>query len=355
MSHVTRIAVVGFGLVGKQHATTIQRIPDVKLAAIVDSDANAQLSAAALGVPTYRTLTELFAHATFDGVILATPTPLHVSQGLTCIEHGCPVLVEKPIAVTSEEAMELTRAAKKKDVALLVGHHRRYNGIVRMAKAAIDGGAVGQLRAIQATCWFYKPDHYFEAAPWRTRRRAGPISVNLVHDVDLLRYFCGEVERVQAHAVPAVRGYENEDLAAAILSFRSGAVATISVADTIAAPWSWELTSRENPIYPATQESCYLVGGTLGSLSIPDLRIWNHEDAPDWWTPISARILATEPGDPLSAQVSHFSQVIQGAVPPMVPGHEGLRSLQVVEAIQQAAETGLPLKIKPLADGLENW
>ena len=115
-----------------------------------------------------------------DGVVLATPTPAHLEQGLACIAAGVPVLIEKPIAVTSCEAQELTEAAAAAGIPLLVGHHRRHNGMVKAAKAALTDGAVGEIRAIQATCWFYKPDHYFETAPWRTRKGAGPISVDRV-------------------------------------------------------------------------------------------------------------------------------------------------------------------------------
>lgn len=341
----TRIAVVGFGLVGKRHAEVIRHIPDLVLAAIVEPDEKARSQASILGTPCFATLEEMFEGAAVEGVILATPTPLHVEQGLSCIAHRCPVLIEKPIAVTSDDALALTRAADDRGVPLLVGHHRRHNGMVRAAKAAIESGAVGKVRAVQATCWFYKPDYYFEAAPWRTRKGAGPISVNLVHDVDLLRHFCGEVDSVQAQTVPSRRGFENEDLAVAVLTFRSGVVATISVSDTIAAPWSWELTARENPAYAATNESCYLIGGDAGSLSMPDLRIWSHEGGPDWWSPISAKTLIAEAGDPLCAQATHFGQVIQGIEQPLVSGLEGLRSLQVVEAIQMAVQRKETIKI----------
>ena len=345
-----RIALVGFGLVGKRHAEAIRRQPNLILAAIVEPDAGSRQLAADLGAPCFGTLDEMFGATKVDGIILATPTPLHVEQGLECIAQRCPLLIEKPIALTSQEALAVVRAADEADVPLLVGHHRRHNAMVRAAKSAIDRGDIGELRAVQATCWFYKPDHYFAAAPWRTRRGAGPISVNLVHDVDLLRHFCGEVIRVQAQAVPSTRGYENEELAAAILTFQSGAVATISVSDTVASPWSWELTARENPAYPATNQSCYLIGGSRGSLSIPDLRVWNHEGEPDWWTPISAKTLVAEAGDPLTIQAIHFANVIRGQETPVVSGLEGSRSLQVVEAIQRATETGKAIDINPLTE-----
>ena len=142
--------------------------------------------------------------------------------------------------------------------------------------------------------------------------------------MDLIRYLCGEVETVQGQSVPSVRGYENEDVAAAILKFRNGAIGTITVSDSIVAPWSWELTSHENPIYPPTSESCYLIGGSHGSLSLPELRLWAHRGGlRDWWSPISATSLTRDASDPLVNQMSHFADLIRRTTEPLVPGREG--------------------------------
>ena len=345
MSGKTQIAVAGFGLIGRRHAEVVRRAPDMTLSAIVEPSPEGQMAARALDVPVFASLDEMLSVSKPDGVVLATPTPLHLEQGLTCISHGCPILIEKPIAVTSDEARQLTNAADKAGVPLLVGHHRRHNGMVKAAKQALIDGAVGDIRAIQATCWFYKPDYYFEAAQWRKKKGAGPISVNLVHDVDLLRHFCGDVSSVQAIAVPSRRGFENEDLATAVLKFQSGAIATISVSDSIVAPWSWELTARENPAYPATSESCYLIGGSKGGLSLPDLRVWRHQEAPDWWTPISAQNLTCKMDDPLSVQMEHFTAVIAGREAPLVSGWEGLKSLEVVEAVALSSLSGREISL----------
>ena len=339
------MAVVGYGLVGRRHVDVIIRSPKAELAAIVDTSPSNKAAAMDHGVPVYADLVEMINTESPDGVILATPTPLHIEQGLACIGAGCPTLIEKPIAVSSNEARLLTDAADKAGVPLLVGHHRRHNGMVQAAKSAIESGIIGDIRAVQATCWFFKPDYYFEEAPWRTKRGAGPISVNLVHDVDLLRHFCGEVVSVNAVAAPSRRGFENEDLATAVLVFSSGTIATISVSDSIVAPWSWELTARENPAYPATSESCYLIGGSKGGLSLPDLRVWQHEQQPDWWTPISANNLRCKTDDPLVMQMEHFVEVINGRQKPLVTGWEGLKSLEVVEAITRSSQLGREVSI----------
>lgn len=341
----SRIAVAGYGLIGKRQVDVLCRFSGTSVASIIEPDDTRRAEATQRGMSVFATLQEMFTQDVPDGVVLATPTPLHVEQGLACIDQGCPVLIEKPIAVSAADARTLTEAAKKADVPLLVGHHRRYNGVVQAAKQALTGGRIGDIRSVQATCWFYKPDHYFEAAPWRKCKGAGPVSVNLVHDIDLLRYFCGEVRTVQAVLSPSVRGFENEDLAATILTFESGALATISVSDSIVAPWSWELTARENSVYPATSESCYLIGGTTGGLSLPDLRLWRHVCEPDWWTPISATSLKFNDEDPLFMQMAHFVRVIKRLEPPLVSGFEGMRSLQVVEAVIASADTGMTIRL----------
>ena len=89
--------------------------------------------------------------------------------------------------------------------------------------------------------------------------------------IDDLRNLCGDVVGVQALQASAVRGFPVEDTAAMLLRFRNGALGTVSISDTVAAPWSWELTSGENKAYPRTDEFCYLIGGTEGSISIPRL------------------------------------------------------------------------------------
>ena len=85
--------------------------------------------------------------------------------------------------------------------------------------------------------------------------------VNAIHDMDLLRFLCGDVVTVQAMASNSVRGFENEDTAVVLLKFDSGALGTMNISDTITSPTSWELSSGENSDFAVTQESCYWIGG----------------------------------------------------------------------------------------------
>ena len=340
-----RLAIAGFGFAGQRHAEAIRHVENVSLSAIADPDPEFRRLAEGHGLSTFKNFEAMLAADLHDGVILSTPTRLHAAQGGACLECRCPVLIEKPLATDAESARKLVEAAEHAQVALLVGHHRRFNPLITKARELIIEGRIGEIRAIHATCWFYKPDRYFDVSPWRKRRGAGPVSVNLVHDIDLIRYLCGEITSVQAASVPPRRGFENEDVAAALLQFSNGAIGTMTVSDGIVAPWSWELTSSEYPVYPPTTESCYLIGGSHGSLSIPDLKIWAHPKSRDWWSPISATTVPRDFSDPLANQIEHIAAVIRGDEVPLVSGRDGLRALQIVDAIRLASQSSSEINL----------
>lgn len=275
-----------------------------------------------------------------DGLIIATPNQLHVEHGLQAVEAGLPALIEKPIADNVAAAARLVNAAKAANVPLLIGHHRRHNPLIANAKAKIDNGALGRLVAVHGMFWLCKPDDYFDVE-WRRKPGAGPVYINLIHDIDLLRWLIGEVTTVRAIESSRARGYDVEDAAAAILTFENGVIGTITASDSIVAPWSWEHTAGENPAYPETDQHCYLIGGTKGSLSLPDGEVWAQDEPRSWWRDFQRTGPASRSDeDPLARQIAHFCQVIRGEAAPLVSGQEGLTTLRVIEALKRSAETG---------------
>ena len=332
-----RLAVVGAGLIGRRHIEIINQ--EAELVAIVDHAPEARALAGALGATWLPELRNLLGEGMVDGIVIATPNQMHVEQGLACVEAGFPVLIEKPIADDIDAGRRLVEAAETAGVPVLVGHHRRHNPLVGKARDIVRTGEIGAVLAIQATCWFHKPDDYFDVA-WRREKGGGPILLNLIHDVDSLRYICGEVVSVQAMVSNAVRGYPVEETAGVLLSFAGGAIGTISVSDAVAAPWSWELTAAENPSYPRTGEACYRIGGTKGSLSIPDLSQWHYAGERSWWEPLERRSLVGGASDPLVLQMRHFAEVALGRAQPIVTARDALETLRVVVAIGEAAANG---------------
>ncbi|MEO1723661.1 MAG: Gfo/Idh/MocA family oxidoreductase [Pseudomonadota bacterium] len=333
-----RIAVVGAGLVGRRHAAAIPAAGAV-LAGIADPSADARAFAEECGVPWHGSLETLLGAGRLDGVILATPNALHEAGALASIEAGVPVLVEKPIAPTAEAGRRMVAAARAAGVPLAVGHHRRHNPLIARAKALIEEGRLGRITAVHGSAWLSKPDGYFKAA-WRREPYAGPILVNLIHDIDLLQHLVGSIVEVAAFESRAARGHAAEDTGVIMLRFEGGALGTLTVSDTAVAPWSWELTARENPAYPPTAEDCYRIAGSHGSLALPSLTLWSDGGARDWWAPITATRFPHGAADPLVTQAAQFSAVARGDAKPLVSGTDGLAALEVIEAMKASATAG---------------
>lgn len=336
-----RIAVAGAGLIGRRHIELIHESEACALCAIVDPAPAAREFALTCGAPLYATLDALFAHERPDGVIVATPNRLHVPNGLDCVRHRVPALIEKPIADSVEEAMELVDAAEKAGVPLLVGHHRRYSAFMARTRELLDLGILGKLVAVQGSALFHKPDRYFEEGPWRREAGGGPIMINMIHEVDDLRALCGEIASVQAIASNATRGFAVEDTVAIVLRFVNGALGTFLLSDTAAATQSWEQTSGENASYArAADQDCYLIAGTRGSIGVPTMRLRTYPGERSWWQPFETETVDVESADPLARQLDHFGAVIRGEVPPRVTGFDALQTLKVTLAIAVAATTG---------------
>ena len=272
-------------------------------------------------------------------------TPFMAS--LQCVEAGIPAIVEKPFTTDLVEGRRVLAAAKAAGLPLLTGHHRRYNPLIRKAVEIVQSGKLGHITTVQAQTWFLKPDHYFDV-DWRRKAGAGPVYLNLIHDIDLLNALCGPITSVHAMESNAVRGNEVEETAVVLLKFESGVLGTVNVSDAASAPWSWELTARENAHYPATSENCYWLGGTEGSLALPNLAVWTHDGPNGWWSPISASKPIFEFDDPLVLQISHFSEVIAGTAEPVVSGADGLAAVEVITAIKRSAATGETVEIASL-------
>ncbi len=334
-----RLAVIGAGSIGRRHVAHAGAERCAALIAIVDPTEAGRTFADETGAQWYSDVATMLRHSRPEAVIVATPNRMHLQHGLQAIGAGIPVLMEKPLAIDVAEATQLVDAAERAGVALMTGHHRRHNPLIQAAKQAIEGGRLGRIVSVQGTCWFHKSAAYFEV-PWRTQPGAGPVLLNLIHDIDLLRYLCGEVTAVQAMESNAVRGHAVEETAVILLRFASGILGTVTVSDTIAAPWSWEFTSGENPAYTHTPEACYQIGGTEGALSIPYLDLWRHPIGPDWFTPIVRERLPAQQADPLALQIRNLCGVVRGTAAPLVSGRDGLQTLRVIEAVKQAAASG---------------
>lgn len=335
------IAVIGAGAIGRTHIETLRRMDGMRLVAIVDPSPQSAELASSLSVPLLPDVDALIDAKLAHAAIVAAPNELHLPVSAALLRAGLPVLLEKPVAESLESAKQLIAIADETGVPLLVGHHRRHNPIIRVAKQAIDAGRLGDLVMATVTCSLAKPASYFEAAWRRTPGAGGPLLINLIHEIDLLRHFFGEVESVQAIASNSQRRFDVEDSAAVCLAFAKGGLATICISDAATGPWAWDLTAGENIArFPAHAVSTHHYSGTRAGLSLPDLTLWEPDGDPDWTRELKPTRLSVEPADPYEAQLTHFANLIRHGGVARISARDATANLVVVDAIRESARSG---------------
>ena len=339
-----KLAVVGIGVMGLKHIDAIGKTNKAKLKAVVDLKKNSIIDK--VNVNFYSSIKDMFKSETIDGVIVATPNSSHFKDGIEVIKHKCAVLIEKPITVSSVDTDKLISEAKKMNVQILVGHHRRHNSIMHKAKVLIDNNLLGKVRTVNINCQMFKPNNYFKEANWKKNDGAGPVFVNLIHDLDLMNFLFGKISKVFSISQNSLRGFENEDVSGAVLEFKSGIIATFLTSDSVVSPWSWELTARENEIYPSTEESSYLIGGTKASMSLPNLKLWQHSKNGHWFSPISGTNYPYKFSDPLVNQIEHFCKVIEKKEKPIITASIANETIKVIEAIKLSSKTKKLVELK---------
>ena len=331
------LAVLGAGLIGRRHIETVRALPQVaELLAVVDPVADRaqfDLGSAAWFSDARQMLDQVKPEA----VIIATPNNLHEAQGLLACERGIHFLVEKPVTATVEEAARLVEAVAKSGVKTLVGHHRRHLAAVREAKRLIGEGALGDLVAASVVWATRKPDAYFNTS-WRREPGGGPLLINAIHEIDMLRHLCGEVRAVGGVASHARRGFAVEDTAAALFGFAGGCLGTLVCSDAGFSPWTIEQGSQENPHFRFSGQSAYRLIGTRASLELPVLRLWGPQAPGEvgWDKPIVATDLPVSYRDPFEAQLEHFQRLIRLGEPAMVSVSDGANTLAATLAVAQS-------------------
>jgi predicted dehydrogenase len=339
MSRIT-IGVIGAGLIGRKHLRKIGEHRDYDLVGIADVNVDA-VTAEYPKTRVFADYRKLLDEARPQAVIIASPNQLHAETGIECARRGVHILIEKPVTDTIETAATLIAEVRKGGIKSLVGHHRRHHLQVKTLKAVLGEGRIGDVVGVSAIWATHKLAEYFKVAPWRAEAGGGPILINLIHEIDFLRFTIGEIAAVEAVASNRQRGFAVEDTAAALIEFDNGALGTFFVSDSAVSPWTTEQGVGESPEFPFSGESNYRFMGRRGALEFPSLVQWTQaNNAQDWNQPIQAQRIHAPTIDPYVAQLDHFRDVIRGTAPSLQPVEDGARSLMATLAIAEAAATG---------------
>lgn len=313
-SDSANIAVVGPGLVGSQHIARIEANPNSRLAAVVSP--NGFLSDAA---PVFSSVCNLIdSDLILDGVMICSPTSLHLEHLLLLLQRSKFCFIEKPVFPSGEDCFSALKQIGEEDRRrCLVGHHRRYSPKFKTLEDALLAGSLGKIACYSGHICFYKPDKYFEEAQWRMMQRGGgPIFINLIHEVDMLRELFGPVKRVSGFSTGGEPGEsEVENTVVVNIEHHSGVLGSFTVSDRVHSTMSWERTVGENPAFPNDGSDYLYLFGSKGSLAFPSFSVekGNHLG----WTGevVRSSIADIDPdttADPIFNQLDHFVSLCLG-------------------------------------------
>lgn len=234
-----RLGIIGLGFIGQLHLKHALQAVNVQVAAVADSSPRALEAAKALGIrKLYRSYDELLADREVDAVIVSLPTHLHLNCARQAAEAKKDIFLEKPIAVTVEEAKEIIASAKRNSVKLMLGYPLRFNKGFMQVKEDIENGLLGDVVNSHATYvgsgpFFHRADGHspMPVPDWWFNKQltGGGVLVDLgVHLINLLRWWFGDVVEIKSQFGHRLR-MDFEDSAVCLARFQSGSVAVINV------------------------------------------------------------------------------------------------------------------------------
>jgi UDP-N-acetyl-2-amino-2-deoxyglucuronate dehydrogenase len=323
------VGVVGAGIIGANHVAALRRHPRFEVVALADP-----APSFTDGLAVYDGVDSLLAAGPPDLVVICTPSGQHGAQALAAIAAGCHVVVEKPIDVSVAAATPLVLAAREAagrgQVVSVISQHRFDPATIAVAGAARDG-LLGRLTSAVASVPWWRAQEYYDSATWRgtvALDGGGALMNQGVHTVDLLVHLMGRPVEISAYtATLSHTGIEVEDVAAAVLRFASGALATLH-ATTAASPG---LGVRLQ------------IHGDAGSAVIEN-DLLTYASFP---SPVAG---APAPADAFVAGHLRQYEDVAGAIdagrPPAVTADDGLLALAVVEAVYRSAAEGRPVTLE---------
>lgn len=325
------IAIIGAGTMGTIHAQSCRNLPNAKVTWVADEDAGrAAALAQTCGARPTTDVDAALAADDVDVAVVTVPTPFHRTITERAAANGKHVFCEKPIARTLADARAMVAACERAGVLLTVGHVVRFFPEYMRIHTLLGEDAVGTVGVVRAARLNANPAlarAWYGNLDW-----SGGVIVDLmIHDLDTLRWYFGEVERVYSRGVSGTTQQPVGDYALAVLRFANGVIAHVE------ASWahanfrtSIEIAGSAGLLRHASEES--------GVIRIERTAALPEEDAARVQVPSSPL-----PEGPYQTELRHFLAAVEAGTPPLVTGDEAVRSLALALAVLESTRTGRPV------------
>ena len=341
---VLKFALVGCGRIAKRHSELLGhgQIHDANLVAVCDVVPDKAAKVAGLfSVPHFADMHDMMRSVDIDVVVVLTESGKHADQVVALAPYGKHIVVEKPMALTLDDADAMIHACDKAGVKLFVVKQNRFNVPVVKVRQALEAGRFGKLVLGTVRVRWCRRQDYYDQDPWRgTWALDGGVLTNQAsHHVDLLEWMMGEVDSVFAMSATALANIEAEDTAVVTVRFKNGALGVI------------EATTAARPTDLEGSLSILGEGGTVevGGFAVNKMKVWKFgKPEPDDET-VMDRYSVNPPnvyGFGHQAYYEHVVDCILNDSRHLVDGLEGRKSLELINAIYESIETGREVHLR---------
>ena len=346
-----KYALIGCGRIATNHITAainnnlnIVAVCDIlpeKMEAILEKH-NLQNS---VHIKRYTDYKKMIDENELDLISIAAESGTHAEIALYCIEHRVNLIIEKPIAMSIEDAEKIVRRSDEKNVKVSACHQNRFNLAIQKTRVALEAGRFGKLSHGSINVRWNRNQEYYTQAPWRGTwvQDGGALMNQCIHGIDLLRWMMGdEVEEVYGVTRQQFHHYlEVEDVGMAVLKFKNGAIGTIEGTTNVFPK------NLEETLYIFGEDGTVKIGGT----STNNIDVWDFKDETE--TDVANKSLeevtSNVYGNGHSRLFADVIDAIENDRKPYVDAIAGRNALEIVLAIYKSQKTGMPVKL-PLKD-----
>jgi predicted dehydrogenase len=337
-------ALVGCGRIAVRHSELLGggAIEGARLAAVCDLDEEkARRIGEKWSVPYYTDLHDMLGKEQVDCVSVLTESGLHAGNVLEIAPYGKHIIVEKPMALTLDDADAMIAACDANNCRLFVVKQNRFNVPVQKLREAHEAGRFGKLVLGTVRVRWSRTQEYYDQDAWRgTWALDGGVLTNQAsHHIDLLSWMMGDVESVFARTATALVDIETEDTAVVVVKFRNGALGII------------EATTATRP--KDLEGSISILGshGTveIGGFAVNEMRHWNFLEEDEQDKDVLGKYSVNPPnvyGFGHKAYYEHVVKCIDEGTSAIVDGLEGRKSLELISAMYESVETGKEVKLR---------
>ncbi len=330
-----KVAVIGVGSMGKNHARVYADLPDARLVGVADADAStAQTIAERYRTTPYTDFRALLDTEKPDAVSIVTPTVEHLAVAKAVIERGIHLLIEKPIAFQVDDARQIINLADKAGVKLMIGHIERFNPAIQALKSRLDAGELGRVFQIDAR----------RQGPFPARVKDVGVVIDLaVHDLDVMRYLTGAaVSRVFAETERRIHS-TYEDLLEGLVRFDDGTVGTLAINWLTPTKIRELVVTGEKGMFRAdylTQDLYFYENATTTAADWDTLRILRGVS--------EGRMVryVVQKQEPLRAELTAFVAAVKNNTLPPVSGEDGLLALALAQSLVKSGQTHTVVQMK---------